>query len=178
MAKTYNGGYVMLDLADPKLYDRAKASIGSGKPVMVYDTDNAVYYIDSIALDGTDVIITKGGKTITIASDGTITSSGDIQNHLWLHTIILSFEYNGDAQYVYGNVLTDNNDILTLDDLVDKKYLFTYSTRNVSSLDGCGMCSIDGNESVGCEFNLNVGDNTIEPDATPLIMEYTPKQIF
>lgn len=78
MNKTYNGGYVMLDLADKKLYERAKAAIGSGKPVMLYDND-AVYYIDTISLDDTNVVITKGGKTITIAADGTITESGEIQ---------------------------------------------------------------------------------------------------
>ena len=135
MAKTYNGGYVMLDLADPKLYDRAKAAIGSGKPVMLYDTDNAVYYIDSIALDGTNVVITKGGKTITIESDGDITESGNIQNHLYKHNIDFELlDGNGNSLGFLIGTLYSKKPALTKDDLkVRITYYFEGFVFNANS---------------------------------------------
>lgn len=73
-----NGGYIILDLQDANVYAQAQNCLLANKPVMVYD-NTQVYYADSIILDGTNVILTKGGKTITIADDNTITTSGDIQ---------------------------------------------------------------------------------------------------
>lgn len=90
-----NGGYVILDLQDANVYAQAKNCLLVNKPVMVYDNAQ-VYYADSIILDGTNVVLTKGGKTITIANDNTITTSGDIQilkNHIYALTFNVSDAY-------------------------------------------------------------------------------------
>ena len=73
--KKYIGGYSIIDLASTTIYADALGALNQDKPVLVYDTPEC-YYADTISLDGTSIIITKGGKTITIANDNTITSSG------------------------------------------------------------------------------------------------------
>jgi len=71
-------GYVTLDLASKNIYKESLGAIKAGKPVMVVDAPD-VYFADTISLSSTSVVITKGGKTITIANDNTITNVGDIQ---------------------------------------------------------------------------------------------------
>lgn len=81
--RTMNGGYAMINLASATIHADALAALASNKPIVVYEATGAPYYADSVTTSGTSVIITKGGKTITIANDNTITSEGDIQNHLY-----------------------------------------------------------------------------------------------
>ena len=78
MEKYKKGGYTILDLESSTIYADSVKALDSNKPVVVYDT-NKPYFADTIVLDGTNVVITKGGKTITIANDNTITNVGDIQ---------------------------------------------------------------------------------------------------
>lgn len=85
-----NGGYLMVSKTDTNLYEKLNKALTIGKPVLWYEDENICYYIDTITKSGTDIILTKGGKTITIESDGDITEVGDIQNHLYL----LSFYEN------------------------------------------------------------------------------------
>jgi len=72
-------GYVFLDLTKSNVYQKALKVLTTDKPVVVSDGSGAPYFVDSMKLDGTNVVITKGGKIITIASDNTITNVGDIQ---------------------------------------------------------------------------------------------------
>ena len=71
-------GYVFLDLTKANVYSKALKVLGTDKPVVIKDGSGSPYFVDSLTLDGTSFIITKGGKTITIANDNTITSVGDI----------------------------------------------------------------------------------------------------
>ena len=71
-------GYVFLDLTKANVYSKALKVLGTDKPVVIKDGSGSPYFVDSLTLDGTNIIITKGGKTITIANDNTITSVGDI----------------------------------------------------------------------------------------------------
>lgn len=87
--KKYIGGYSILDLTDANVSAQANACYNQDKPVLVYGANGERYFADTITKSGTSIIITKGGKTITIANDNTITSEGDIQNHLWSYTICL-----------------------------------------------------------------------------------------
>ena len=73
-----NGGYLMVSKADTNLYEKLNKALTLGKPVLFYEDDTTCYYIDSITKSGTDIILTKNGKTITIESDGDITESGDV----------------------------------------------------------------------------------------------------
>lgn len=102
-----NGGYLMVSKTDTKLYEKLNNALTIGKPVLWYEDENTCYYIDTITKSGTDIILTKGGKTITIESDGDITESGDIQvadKHLYKHTIktsdgiVLKTLYTTDSQ--------------------------------------------------------------------------------
>ena len=103
------GGYSILDLTSASVYDDAYKVVDCGKPIMVYD-DNDVYYADTIVLDGTNVVITKGGKTITIANDNTITNVGDIQ----LKVFGLYVGYSSDD--VADRLVTIDNVDVTIDD--------------------------------------------------------------
>lgn len=71
-------GYVFLDLTKSNVYSKALKVLGTDKPVVIKDGSGSPYFVDSLTLDGTNVVITKGGKTITIANDNTITSVGDV----------------------------------------------------------------------------------------------------
>ena len=76
MAK--KGGYqiVVIELLT---YSMALELLNVDKPLMVYDGKNKPYFADSIVLNGDDeVVIQKGGQTITIEDDNTITIDGDI----------------------------------------------------------------------------------------------------
>ena len=93
-----NGGYVILDLADTQnVYAQAQNCLLVNKPVMVYD-NNQVYYVDTIILDGTNIVLTKGGKIITIANDNTITTSGRIQDIF--HRYNISIKDTNNNEYV------------------------------------------------------------------------------
>lgn len=83
-------GYVFLDLTKANVYQKALKVLTTDKPVVVSDGSGAPYFVDSMVVDGTNIVITKGGKTITIANDNTITNVGDIQNHLYLLNFKLS----------------------------------------------------------------------------------------
>ena len=74
-----NGGYLMVSKTDTKLYEKLNKALTLGKPVLWYEDENTCYYIDAITKSGTDIILTKGGKTITIENDGDITEVGNIQ---------------------------------------------------------------------------------------------------
>ena len=77
------GGYVIINKALNNVYELAYNALISGKPILWYENYTTCYYIDTITLSGTDVVLTKGGKTILIEIDGTITETGDIQPHLY-----------------------------------------------------------------------------------------------
>jgi len=99
--KKYIGGYAILDLASTTIYADALGALKQDKPVLVYD-DPECYFADTIkatTIDGDDVVqITKGGKTITIANDNTITNVGDIQSKFHQYHVIIkdttNTEYN------------------------------------------------------------------------------------
>ena len=99
-------GYVFLDLTKANVYAKALKVLGTDKPVVIKDGSGSPYFVDSLTLDGTNVVITKGGKTITIANDNTITSVGNIQNHLYQYY----FDGNDDAnESIFVNVTTSIN---------------------------------------------------------------------
>ena len=77
-----NGGYLMVSKSDTNLYAKLNNALTVGKPILWYEDETTCYYIDTITKSGTDIILTKGGKTITIENDGTITEVGDVLNPL------------------------------------------------------------------------------------------------
>ena len=73
-----NGGYLIVSKDDTNLYEKLNKALTLGKPVLWYEDENTCYFIDTITKSGADIILTKGGKTITIESDGDITEVGDL----------------------------------------------------------------------------------------------------
>ena len=102
MEKYKKGGYTILDLESSTIYADSVKALDSNKPVVVYDGTNKPYFTDTIVLDGTNVVITKGGKTITIANDNTITSNGNIL--VIMENIVDS---QGNNRFVEGDVTTE-----------------------------------------------------------------------
>ena len=109
------GGYVMINKAQDNVYELATSALTSGKPILWYETNTECYFIDTITLNGTDIILTKGGKTITIESDGDITEV-DIQNHLYKHFITFDIENTSDLDtnhFFFTYYSYDNSEINT-----------------------------------------------------------------
>ena len=82
-----NGGYIIINKDDANIYAKVTEALINGKPILFYENDTTCYYIDTIALSGDDIVLTKGGKTITITSANAVSEIGSIQNHLYLLTI-------------------------------------------------------------------------------------------
>ena len=152
----YIGGYSILDLTDANVSAQANACYNQDKPVLVYGANGERYFADTITKSGTSIIITKGGKTITIANDNTITNVGDIQvlaHHLYEYLINITYSNtNEDIQGGYCKVLSNENfDTITLDSfktLMDNRKLVLNGYVNSIASD------------------LTDGDNTL-----PLIVE-------
>lgn len=113
-------GYVTLDLASNKIYNESLGAIKSGKPVMVVDAPN-VYFADTIAISGDDVVITKGGKTITINDANAVSSEGEIQpSHLYMYvgdSSDLSFQGESVSNSNYYKFVTTLDNLKKLSDL-------------------------------------------------------------
>ena len=135
--KKYIGGYSILDLASTTIYADALGALKQDKPVLVYDLPEC-YFADTIkatTIDGDDVVqITKGGKTITIANDNTITNVGDNQLHRYNLTInnigsySLLFTF-----YSYKKFDNVNNQTLTVEianNLLNYENIIAYDRNN------------------------------------------------
>lgn len=90
-----NGGYVMINLTGADVYVQARTCLKfkGDKAILVYDGEN-VFFADTITLSGTNVVITKGGQTITISNANVVTKTGSISGggvKLYTHNIDLVF---------------------------------------------------------------------------------------
>ena len=92
-----NGGYLMVSKSDTNLYAKLNNALTVGKPILWYEDANTCYYIDTITKSGTDIVLTKGGKTITIESDGDITEVGDVLTIM--ENIV---DANGNKRFIEG----------------------------------------------------------------------------
>lgn len=125
-------GYVFLDLTKSNVYQKALKVLESGKPVVVKDGSGAPYYVDTMNLIGTMIVITKGGKTITINDLDVVTSVGDIQNHLYEHRITINGDdYDTNTYYMRIFIYNNSATLLTLNDL-DKIILNGVIVDNVN----------------------------------------------
>lgn len=129
-------GYVTLDLASNKIYKESLGAIASGKPVMVVDAPN-VYFADTISIVSDNVVITKGGKTITITDANAVSSVGDIQAHLYQYSITFNGTFD-ENNLTFNLKFISNKSDITIDDLIsnDIKSLYTYNTIADITTDG------------------------------------------
>lgn len=123
-----NGGYLMVSKTDTNLYTKLNNALTLGKPVLWYEDDNTCYYIDTITKSGTDIVLTKGGKTITVESDGDITESGTIQpqsgSTKYLHTIYAQANFSCNDDIATFTFFSDSSTPIT------KDQLFNYVNEN------------------------------------------------
>ena len=153
-----NGGYLMVSKSDTNLYAKLNNALTVGKPILWYEDETTCYYIDTITKSGTDIILTKGGKTITIEDDGDINETGNIQpqeKHLYQHTISL----DRTGYHITFNVITNDKTSITIDTLPLLKGYTTIATgiqQTGPSVYGVyGNVTIDETELVfeGCHIN-------------------------
>ncbi len=101
------GGILIISKDEANIYNKLQIALTQGKPVLWYETSTECYYIDTISggeitteivddeevITYGDIILTKGGKTITITSANAVTESGNIQAHLYALTFNISDTY-------------------------------------------------------------------------------------
>lgn len=138
-----NGGYVMLDKADSNIYAKALGALKAGKPILWYEDKNTCYYIDTLAKSSDDIVLTKGGKTITITDANVVTESGEIQNHLYNNNIyIIGEDEETETCYIYLNILATKE--LTNTEIEDYIKQFT----GTDGLAVSGYCNVISLESI------------------------------
>ena len=164
----YIGGYSILDLTDANVSVQANICYNQDKPVLVYGANGERYFADTIEKVGTSIIITKGGKTITIANDNTITNVGDIQTHLYEHRIDLyGDDTNGNTYQIRIIINNTSNTKLVLSNLINERFNGlivdnAYLTRGIEEIEYVDaeetqieLYSIFDNESLELIFNVN-----------------------
>ena len=131
----YLGGYSILDLTDANVSAQANVCYNQDKPVLVYGANGERYFADTITKSGTSFIVTKGGKTITIANDNTITNVGDIQPHLYEYQFSLSDYYFNVLLPIKidDRTLPESNDDLTDEDKAYINNLYKYLSSMIMS---------------------------------------------
>lgn len=111
-----SGGYFIINKTDKNVYEKALSAVTDGKPILWYEDDTTCYYIDTITLSGTTVIMTKGSLTISIANTGTITESGsifpDVASKSFLYQINL-YITNGSPNDALTVYIFTNKDVAT-----------------------------------------------------------------
>lgn len=153
-----NGGYLMVSKADTKIYDKLQLGLKVGKPILWYESETVCYYIDTISggeitteivddeevITYGDIILTKGGKTITITSANAVTETGDIQNHLYnfyLPSIYLQTTDYGDIRGMWEFTAVDDDYNINAYDFV------TIKDGLIKILDKCGIIKITNSDS-------------------------------
>lgn len=128
-----NGGYIIISKNQADTYALSLKALELGKPVLFYEDDTTCYYIDTISKSGTDIVLTKGGKTITIESDGNITETGEVYKKLYYHPLIIFG--TSDKFNLSACIINDNNTLITKDTLIDTIKNFSdeiFTTLNTS----------------------------------------------
>lgn len=175
----YIGGYSILDLADANVYAQALICAKQNKPVLVYDNPER-YFADTITIDtdnDDNVVITKGGKTITITDANSVSSEGTIQyiaSKLFRHFIsITTAEASGG--YITIDIICDKDTAFTLETLyeygntIGEKYInangvfSAYNIKNIKAVifkeDSLYLFGDNGGTSYGdSTYALNSGN--------------------
>lgn len=68
--RKYNGGYIMLDLEDGKVYDQAKKCVQTEKPILVYSENNLPVFAHSISESSGTITLVTPIDTYTITDEG------------------------------------------------------------------------------------------------------------
>ena len=199
-----NGGYLMIHKNDSDIYAKAQKALVLGKPILFYENNTTCYYIDTISggeitteiVDDVevttygDIILTKGGKTITITSANAVSEIGSIQNHLYLLTIKDSDAY---VQFFTTEKIEDH----TIEDAsdfsnADVNYLKSLKNKFKSNASMFGYDSggaVLNRQSYGCcngeylflvlnnyEYEIDLDNPTSQNDSETL--EFTCEQLF
>ena len=125
-----NGGYIMVSKTDTNIYEKVNKALTLGKPILWYEDETTCYYIDTISKSGTDIVLTKGGKTITIEADGDIIETGKIQSQ---EKQYYYFDCN-DGTISGDGVITDNIYMVFVSDIDNLDQLNKEDIKNLYCL--------------------------------------------
>lgn len=189
-----NGGYLMVSKTDTDLYAKLVKGLTIGKPILWYESPTECYYIDTISggevtseiIDDEevftyhDIVLTKGGKTITITSSNVVTESGNIQNHLYTLTFNVSDMYytifTRISCAMNDKVINDGEDeprtMLTLTD-EEKKSLYNAYKSALLSANNHLLGSISGDTVGYINYSTLTGLQFINSDNDGYSIEIT-----
>lgn len=171
-------GYVFLDLTKSNVYSKALKVLGTDKPVVIKDGSGSPYFVDSLTLSGTNIIITKGGKTITIANDNTITNVGDIQEKLHLYRLQFQLKIEGtDATFfmlIYSNKGNLTKENVTLEELNQYCYMPIYDDNNNFVNYYFEDFYMDGDDSLECNL-LDANSGEVSADSGTTVIQNLTK---
>lgn len=181
-----NGGYAIISHDDINIFNKIDSAYKAGKPILFYDDDKTCFYVDSVKVNGDgDYEFTKGGKTWTVTDNNTLSSEGQIQNHLWEYTVVCSFEAGGDSQFIYFRLLSNelltlsgDNAITNLKKLIGNKIIPVTST--VNSLENLETTEKTLINTIGVENNeiyLLAIDDENEPTISNFQIKYNRSTI-
>lgn len=155
-----NGGYVSIDVTSSDLFNEIDKALLTGKPILIYG-DDVPYYADEVTYDsvGNTFDIVKGNQVINVASDGTITKTGDKTPHLYYVNVYNNITKDSDDFYI--NLVFYSEKLITTDNFVE------YAKSNnlkLLSIWGSDISSVGGDNFTTCnvEFKdsgLYVGTN-------------------
>lgn len=177
-----NGGYIMIYKSSKKIYLELFACLTLGKPILWYEDKNTCFFIDTISggeitteiVDDEevrtygDIILTKGGMTITITAENVVTEEGDIQpsegssvvanptlsgdedtlTSLEVDDVKYDIPSGGKTLYQHSLTLRKSNSIIALVIINDNNTVFTESSlkqylydNGYQSVNNVLMCS-------------------------------------
>lgn len=184
------GGYIIVNKNDANIYASLENALTSGKPVLYYEDANICYFIDSISKSGDDIVLTKGGKTITITDANVVTENGEIQNHLYILSVnsgdyVISFittKSVGDYSIESMTTLTDNDKsyIKSLKDVLINFVGSLYGCLSTATAFANNMTGIYGDVLYlnidSYEYEIDLNNPTDQSDGDNLTFKFT--QIF
>ena len=161
-----NGGYVMLDKADSNIYTKALGALNAGKPILWYENSTTCYFIDTISLSGDDIVLTKGGLTITITDANVVTETGNISgggSKYYKHSLRLKMLDGCDNNYYLqlDFLTTSDTKIITKEALVNQFYEIEEETQpyEMKSLYTCVELGDQGSDCYFSTLQYNSEDD-------------------
>lgn len=155
-----NGGYVSIDVTSSDLFNEIGKALLTGKPILIYG-DDVPYYADEVTYDsvGNTFDIVKGGQIINVASDGTITKTGDkTPSHLYYVNVYNNISIGDDEFYL--NLIFYSEKPITTDNFVE--YAKSNNLKLISSWNSdtstiqdvhFATCDVQFGETVDIGFN-------------------------
>lgn len=159
-----NGGYVSIDVTSSDLFNEIDKALLTGKPILIYG-DDVPYYADEVTYDsvGKTFDIVKGGQVINVASDGTITKTGEKATpHLYRYNINLIGNIQDNTEVsIMLNILVNqkiegNATLVDLENILGNNYDYTPVYDDNNNFTDVYFENIVADDN---QFNIYIGTN-------------------